>query len=230
MKALSIVIPVLDDAPALDRLLAQLQPERGPLTEVIVVDGGSRDGLAAVCAGRVDRLLAAPPGRARQMNAGAAAARGRALWFLHADSHLPPDAVAQVLQALRLRFWGRFDVRIEGRSRWLPLIARMMNTRSRWTGIATGDQGVFVRAQCFHRLGGFADLPLMEDVEFSRRARSLGRPACLGERLVTSGRRWDHHGAWRTIALMSWLRLRFWLGADARALHALYYPSQGKPR
>ncbi len=216
MKALSIVIPVLDDAPALDRLLAQLQPERGPQTEVIVVDGGSRDGLAAVCAGRVDRLLAAPPGRARQMNAGATAARGRALWFLHADSHLPPDAVAQVLQALRLRFWGRFDVHIEG--------------RSRWTGIATGDQGVFVRARCFQRLGGFADLPLMEDVEFSRRARALGRPACLGERLVTSGRRWDRHGAWRTIALMSWLRLRFWLGADARALHALYYPTQGKPR
>ena len=102
--------------------------------------------------------------------------------------------------------------------------------RSRWSGIATGDQGVFVRAQCFHRLGGFADLLLMEDIEFSRRARTLGRPACPGGRLVTSGRRWDHHGAWRTIALMSWLRLRFWLGADARALHALYYPTRGKPR
>ena len=222
MKALSIVIPVLDDAPALDRLLAQLQPERGPQTEVIVVDGGSRDRLVAVCAGRVDRLLAAPPGRARQMNAGATAARGRALWFLHADSHLPPDAVAQVLQALRLRFWGRFDVHIEGRSRWLPVVASLMNLRSRLSGIATRDQAMLVRRDVFQRLGGFADQPLMEDIELSRRLRAVQRPACLHARVVTSGRRWDSRGAWPTIVLMWRLRWRYWRGVAPDELAKAY--------
>lgn len=225
---LSVVVPVLDDAAALDALLRQLQPMRGPDLEIVVADGGSGDGVDAVCAGRVDRVVVSPPGRAVQMNAGAAAARGNALWFVHADSRLPAGAVDALRRALRERAWGRFDVRIDGRSPRLPMVAAAMNRRSRLTGIATGDQGLFVRADAFRALGGYADLPLMEDVEFSRRARRrFGRPACLRLRIRTSGRRWDRDGVWRTIALMSWLRLRFWAGADARRLHALYYPPRG---
>lgn len=226
---LSIIVPVLDDAAALDALLRRLQPLRGAAVEVIVVDGGSRDGCDAVCAGRVDRFVASPAGRGAQMNAGAAVARGDALWFLHADSRLPDGAVALLQQALRSRAWGRFDIRIDGRSRWLPMVAAAMNLRSRLTGIATGDQGLFVRAAAFRPLGGFAELPLMEDIDFCRRAmRRLGRPACLRARIETSGRRWDRDGAWRTIVVMSWLRLRFWAGGDAHRLHALYYPQRGR--
>jgi rSAM/selenodomain-associated transferase 2 len=230
MKPLSIVIPVLNDAPALQRLLAQLQPARHTLAQVIVVDGGSTDGVEAVCQGKVDHFVVSRPGRAAQMNTGAVGATGHALWFVHADSQLPEDAAAHVLYALQDRLWGRFDVALVGKSRWLPVIAAAMNTRSRWTDIATGDQGIFMRTEVFNQLAGYADLPLMEDIDLSRRARRMGPPACLRVRITTSGRRWDTHGVLRTILLMWWLRLRFWLGADAHVLHALYYPQQHQPQ
>jgi rSAM/selenodomain-associated transferase 2 len=157
------------------------------------------------------------------MNSGAAAARGQMLLFLHADTRLPENAFSLVEQALRQHVWGRFDVSITGRSLWLPVIAAMMNLRSRLTGIATGDQAIFVSRAAFDKAGGYLDQPLMEDIEFSKRLKRLGPPACLRARVTTSGRRWDMHGAWRTILLMWQLRFDYWRGVPAARLVSRYY-------
>ena len=216
---LSIVVPALDEAAAIATTLAALAPWRAQGHEVIVVDGGSRDGTPALAAPHADRVLASAPGRARQMNTGAAAAQGDVLLFLHADTRLPAAAAAAVTRALQGGAdWGRFDVRIEGRSSWFPLIAALMNLRSRLTGIATGDQALFVRSTLFRRLDGYAELPLMEDIELSRRLRALGRPACLRQQVLTSGRRWETRGVWRTVWLMWRLRWRYWRGTPAEVL------------
>jgi rSAM/selenodomain-associated transferase 2 len=164
-----------------------------------------------------------PRGRAAQMNAGAALARGQVLLFLHADTQLPANAAALITQALQAGArWGRFDVQIEGRSALLPLVGAMMNWRSRLTGIATGDQALFVDAALFRQLGGFAAQPLMEDIELSRRLRAVAAPACLRQRVRTSGRRWDQYGALPTIVLMWWLRWRYWRGASPELLAQAY--------
>ncbi|KAB7628381.1 TIGR04283 family arsenosugar biosynthesis glycosyltransferase [Alkalilimnicola sp. S0819] len=220
---ISVVIPVLDEAAALPATLAALAPLRAAGHELIVADGGSEDGSRAANEPAVDRWLAAPRGRARQMNAGAAAARGELLWFVHADTRASAAASAQI-QALRASpgLWGRFDVRIEGRSPWLPMVGWLMNRRSRLTGIATGDQGIFIGRALFERLGGFPDQPLMEDVALSRRLRAESPPLCLRGPLVTSGRRWDERGALRTIFLMWRLRLAYALGADPALLAKRY--------
>jgi rSAM/selenodomain-associated transferase 2 len=222
--SLSIVMPVLDEAARLSVALTALAPlrERDGV-ELIVADGGSRDDSVARCAGRADRVIVAPRGRARQMNAGAAAARGEALLFLHADTALPPGAPAAVARALAHHAWGRFDVRIDGRSALLPVVAALMNLRSRASAIATGDQAIFVRRAAFDAVGGFPDQPLMEDIEISRRLRrQCGRPACLRDKVATSGRRWDRDGAWRTIVLMWRLRWLYWRGVSPERLAAAY--------
>jgi rSAM/selenodomain-associated transferase 2 len=220
---LSIIIPVLNEAAALESLLASLQAWRGDGCEVILADGGSRDGSREAASGLCDRWVEAPRGRASQMNAGARVGHGDALLFLHADTRLPADAPDLVRAALAGgALWGRFDVRIVGRSRWLPLVSRMVNWRSRWTGVATGDQAIFIRRDVFERCGGFADIPLMEDVELSKRLRRLAPPACLHGPALTSGRRWDKHGAWRTILLMWRLRAEYFFGADPRRLALKY--------
>ena len=221
---LSIVIPVLNESVRVAQALRGLAVLRQQGHDVIVCDGGSTDDTVARCAGLVDLVLRAPPGRARQMNAGAAVARGEVLLFLHVDTALPADAPAAIAQALaRAAAWGRFDVRIDGRSRLLPVVAAFMNWRSRWSGIATGDQALFIRRDLFDTLGGFADQPLMEDIELSRRLLRRGHaPACLRQRVTTSGRRWDEHGAWRTIVLMWRLRWLYWRGTPAEALARLY--------
>jgi rSAM/selenodomain-associated transferase 2 len=220
---LSIVMPVLDEAARMQPALAALAPLRASGVELIVVDGGSRDGTPAQCAGAADVLITAPRGRARQMNAGAQASRGEALLFLHADTTMPPDALALVGNALAHNAWGRFDVRIAGRSRLLPVVAALMNLRSRWSGIATGDQALFMRRAAFEAVGGFPDQALMEDIEICKRLRrSFGKPVCLRAKVITSGRRWDERGAWRTIVLMWRLRLLYWLGVSADRLAAAY--------
>jgi rSAM/selenodomain-associated transferase 2 len=222
--SLSIVIPVLNEEPRITSALRALAPLRDQGHEVLVCDGGSTDATLARCAGLADAVLHSPPGRARQMNAGAAAARGEVLLFLHADTTLPGDAPAAIARALAQgAVWGRFDVHIEGRARMLPVIAAFMNRRSRWTGIATGDQAMFVRREVFDSVGGFLDQPLMEDIELSRRLCRLGHPpACLRQRVRTSGRRWDERGAWRTILLMWRLRWRYWRGTPAETLARMY--------
>jgi rSAM/selenodomain-associated transferase 2 len=157
------------------------------------------------------------------MNAGAAACPAEVLLFLHADTALPEQADALVRRATRdASAWGRFDVRIDSPSRALRLVEHMMNLRSRWTGIATGDQAMFVRRDLFDQVGGFPDLPLMEDIALSRLLKRHGRPACLRERVITSARRWERHGVWRTVLLMWRLRAAYFLGADPRQLAIRY--------
>ncbi len=219
---LSIIVPALDEAPGIANCLGALQGMRTRGHEVIVADGGSRDGTPELARPLADRVIRAPRGRAPQMNAAARQASGSALLFVHADSRLPPGADSAVLTALAARTWGRFDVEIEGRHPLLRVVARMMNLRSRLTGIATGDQAIFVRRDAFEALGGFAEIPLMEDVELSRRLRRSGRPVCLRERVSTSGRRWESRGVLRTIVLMWRLRLAYFLGADPARLADRY--------
>ena len=187
--------------------------------EVIVVDGGSSDGTPELAAPLCDRVVLAPRGRALQMNAGAALARGDALLFLHADSFLPARADELVFAALRTRVWGRFDVTIEARTWLLGVVGRAMNLRSRLSGIATGDQAIFVRRAAFP---GFPEIALMEDIAFSKRMKRLGRPACLRARVRTSGRRWESRGVLRTIGLMWRLRLAYFLGAHPDELARRY--------
>jgi rSAM/selenodomain-associated transferase 2 len=196
--------------------------------EVIVVDGGSADRTVALARPLADRLIAAPRGRAAQMNAGAAAARGDVLLFLHADTALPADAdrliVDRLAQSGRVsrHAWGRFDIAIAGHHPLFPLIAALMNLRSRVTGIATGDQAIFVDKAAFAAVGGFPDIALMEDIVLSRRLKRLSRPLCLAARALTSGRRWEKHGVVRTILTMWRLRLAFFFGAAPEKLAARY--------
>ncbi|MBX3648044.1 MAG: TIGR04283 family arsenosugar biosynthesis glycosyltransferase [Rhodocyclaceae bacterium] len=216
---LSIIVPTLNEADDLGAQLAALAPLRARGAEIIVADGGSDDGTAALAQPHADRVVAAPRGRARQMNAGAAAARGECLLFLHADTRLTADADRLVETALADgHAWGRFDVAIEGRHPLLSLIARLMNLRSRLTGIATGDQAMFVRRAAFAACGGFPDIALMEDIALSRALKRIGLPACLRQRVRTSGRRWDRQGFWRTVLLMWRLRLAYFFGADPARL------------
>lgn len=222
MTRLAIVMPVLDEAAGIVATLQSLAPLRARGVEIVVADGGSRDATVALARPLADRVVAAPRGRARQMNAGAAATAAAQLLFLHADTLLPDGADALVQAALARRAWGRFDVRITGASPMFPLIAALMNRRSRWTGIATGDQAMFMTRTAFEAAGGFPDQPLMEDVELSRRLKRQGAPACLRERVHTSGRRWEQRGVWRTIWLMWRLRFAYWRGADPARLAALY--------
>jgi rSAM/selenodomain-associated transferase 2/rSAM/selenodomain-associated transferase 1 len=223
---LALVVPVLNEAASLPVRLGALAALRARGVVLIVVDGGSTDDTPSLAATLADAVVAAPRGRAAQMNAGAChplARNADALLFLHADTALPPDADALIAQALAGgATWGRFDVRIDGRHRLLPLVAALMNRRSRATGIATGDQAMFVRRSVFASLGGFAQLPLMEDVELSARLKRIAPPACLAERVTTDGRRWDHRGFWRTVGLMWRLRAAWAAGHDAHSLARRY--------
>jgi rSAM/selenodomain-associated transferase 2 len=220
--ALSIVVPTLDEAAGIAAHLRALQPLRDGGCEVIVVDGGSRDATRELARPLADAVVSAPRGRGGQLNAGARAARGEALLFLHADTRLPAGALDALRAALATREWGRFDVEIEGRHPLLRVVAALVNARSRLTGIATGDQAIFVRRARFDAAGGFPEIPLMEDVALSTALRRASRPACLRLRVVTSGRRWESRGVIRTILLMWWLRFLFWTGRDAASLARRY--------
>ena len=221
---LSIVIPALNEAEHIVATLESLQAMRSRGVEVIVVDGGSRDATPQLAAPMADRVISANPGRAAQMNAGAAVATGSALLFLHADSRLAPDADQLILDGLTAGFftWGRFDVAIDGEHFFLPVVAWFMNHRSRLTGIATGDQGLFMTVDAFKAAGGFADMPLMEDVAMCVTLKKTGAPLCLTQKICTSGRRWEKHGVWRTIWLMWRIRLAYFFGVDPVVLHRAY--------
>ena len=227
---LSIIMPVIDEAAGIEAALKALAPLRARGVEVIVADGGSTDGTPALARPLADRVTNAPRGRAMQMNAGAAVATGDVLLFLHADTHLPEHADRLVLEGLVRsgRAWGQFDVRIDGGGAF-TLISAFMNARSRLTGIATGDQAMFVNRAAFAAAGGFPPIALMEDLVLSARLKRFGRPLCLGTRVTTSARRWREHGTLRTVLLMWRLRLRFFLGTDPAKLAQAYGYSERQP-
>ena len=222
---LSIVIPALNESANLARLLPDLATREAG-AEVIVVDGGSEDDSREVVA-RVPeaRWLASPRGRARQMNAGARASRGDVVLFLHADTVLPEGAGDAIRAALADPgvVGGRFDVRLDSQRPLLAVVAWMMNQRSRLTGMATGDQAIFVRRSVLDALGGYADIPLMEDIELSHRLKRCGRVAALRLRVTTSARKWEREGVVRTIVLMWTLRLLYALGVAPARLHRWYH-------
>jgi rSAM/selenodomain-associated transferase 2 len=220
---LSVVIPVRNEAQALPALLDDLAELRTGGAELILVDGGSSDGTCELALGRVDQLLRTASGRALQMNAGAAVARGEYLWFVHADTRVSVDSLKSLRETLSERpLWGRFDVRLSGSGLALRLIGAMISLRSRLTGIASGDQGIFVARRHFEALGGYAPIPLMEDLQLCRRLRALTRPRCLRPPLATSSRRWEQHGIWRTVVLMWCLRLAYYCGASPEKLARQY--------
>lgn len=221
--SLSVIVPVWMEAASVVDTLEALQPVRARGHEVIVVDAGSSDGTAERARPLCDRVIQSDKGRALQMNAGAAVARGDLLLFLHADTRLPSGALERLTAfAQSRRAWGRFNVRLSGTRPLFRVIAWFMNQRSRLTGICTGDQALFVRRDVFEALAGFAPLPLMEDVEFSRRLCLVSRPFCIREPVVTDSRRWQKHGAWRTIFLMWRLRWRYWRGESPESLAQVY--------
>lgn len=222
-QPISVVIPTLNEADKIDMTLAALARLREAGGEVIVADGGSTDATREIARPLCDQVIQAHCGRARQMNAGAARARGELLWFLHADSPPSPVVLEQLVNADEPdTAWGRFDVRLSGPGLLLRATEWLMNRRSRLTGICTGDQGIFVRRTLFEQLGGYADIALMEDIELSRRLKQHQRPHCLRGPLLTSSRRWEEHGVIRTILVMWRLRLAYFLGADPDALARQY--------
>lgn len=223
---LSVVVPMRNEAERIASTLMPLQPWRDRGVEVLVVDGGSTDGSAAHALALADRVLTSSPGRARQMNLGAEYARATLLWFLHADSTLSDRHLSALRGLVGKPCWGRFDVRMSGRGLTLWLVAMGMNLRSRLTGVATGDQGIFVHRSLFRQAGGYPDQPLMEDVALTDRLRRLTPPCCRREPLVTDSRRWERHGRWRTILLMWRLRFRYWRGESPALLYRCYYETE----
>lgn len=221
---LSVIVPALDEGAEIAVALRTLTPVRAQGGEVILVDGGSRDDTIARARPFVDRVIESAPGRAVQMNAGAATARGDWLWFVHADSRVDAAAVAdlEAVVGRARRRWARFGVRLSGRRFLFRTIALLMNVRSCLTGIATGDQAIAVERTLFASLGGYPEQPLMEDIALSRMLRAHSRPACLPARITTSSRRWEQRGAWRTIWLMWSLRFAYWRGVDPVKLAQRY--------
>lgn len=221
---ISIIIPTYNEASNIRQTLQSLQKFREQGHEIIVVDGGSEDDSLAIAQSLADLAFTGPKGRSAQMNEGAARAKGDILLFLHADTLLPENALELVRSGLNEsnRAWGRFNVSLSGSHPMFRIIENLMNWRSCVTSIATGDQGIFVYKNDFDRIGGFAEIPLMEDIELSKRLKKISRPLCITQRLITSSRRWEKYGILRTVILMWRLRLAYFLGASPERLARIY--------
>ncbi|HVM95177.1 MAG TPA: TIGR04283 family arsenosugar biosynthesis glycosyltransferase [Candidatus Acidoferrales bacterium] len=228
--SLSVIVPVLNEASGLASTLRQTR--QPGVREIIVVDGGSDDGTVDIAQPLADVVVAAPRGRASQMNEGARRARGDVLLFLHGDTVLPNGFARDVLAACTEPgvVGGRFDVRLEPSSRLLRLTAFLINLRSRLSRIATGDQAIFVHREVFERLGGYAAIPLMEDIDFSKRLKRIGRIACLRQQVITSSRRWRELGVVRTILLMWSLRFLYFCGVAPQTLKRAYSDARQSKR
>jgi len=222
MAAISIIIPTLNEQQGIVPFLLKLQSLRAQC-ELIVADGGSDDNTVVLTGTLVDKVIRSKKGRAIQMNTGAKVASAPLLLFLHADTFLPEDAMSQIDHAIDSGYhWGRFDVKLTGDPLTLIVVAWLMNIRSRWTGIATGDQAIFIQKSLFDQLNGFANISLMEDIELSTRINKLSKPYCSKSKVFTSGRRWINFGVFKTIRLMWWLRLQYFMGASPERLAQLY--------
>lgn len=226
----SVVIPVLNEAAQLEHALQALLETIPRLsdTEIIVCDGGSNDATAGIARQFPVILKTCPQGRASQMNCGAQSALGDWLIFLHADTRLPANW--QSLINNLNKDWGRFDLRLSSSRKIFRIIESLINLRSRLTLVATGDQGMFFRREFFEQLNGFPDIPLMEDIAISKRARALQPAALLKQKVITSSRRWEQRGVIRTILLMWWLRFGYWIGIKPQTLHRWYYPKLTRPK
>ena len=220
--SISIIIPTLNEEAAIKNLLQQLQACREQGHEVIVVDGGSSDKTVFIAEKFSDNVICSESGRGVQMNKGASQSSNDILWFLHADTIIPRDAVEHIQQALDKYDWGRFNVRLSGSNFLFRIIEKMMNLRSCLTGVATGDQGVFVKRKLFNSVDGYSSLPLMEDIDLSKKLKKVSKPVCLKQELTTSSRRWEKKGIIATVLLMWRLRFLYWLGVSANKLAAQY--------
>jgi rSAM/selenodomain-associated transferase 2 len=223
---ISIIIPSLNEEKCISETLASLQQARIAGHEVILSDGGSIDHTIDIAQPLVDVVVTAQAGRALQMNHGAAQASGDILWFIHADSIVPLDADTYIIDSFTYsdNVWGRFDIRLSGAQRIFRLIEFMINLRSRITGIATGDQGIFMLRYAFDQVGGFAEIPLMEDIAISNKLKRIKAPVYINKKITTSSRRWEQNGIIKTILLMWWLRLAFYFGISPRHLAKIYHP------
>ena len=231
----SIVIPILNEADNLPHLFANINSLKPAPQQVILVDGGSNDDSISIMQSFIEqsmldnyhkivwRMTESKAGRARQMNAGAALATGDVLLFLHADTQLPNQAIAQVTIAVKTSEWGRFDVKLNSRQPMLWVVSQMINWRSRLTSIATGDQAIFINKDLFDKIGGYPNQASMEDVEICKQLKNIAKPARLRSKVITSARRWQQHGTWRTIILMWQLRFDYWRGVSAANIKARYY-------
>ena len=223
MVRVSVVVPTLNEARALPALLKQLQAWQQPGDEILVVDGGSNDGTAALAQESCANVLRVNAGRSNQLNAGGHHARGDVIWFVHADSDIKHVSRTDIVSAIESGTqWGWCTVAIDDPALWFRVIERGMRWRSKLTRVATGDQGVFVQRGLFEQLGGFNPIELMEDVDFAKRARAIARPAVIAGTIATSARRWRRHGIMKTILLMWSLRLGWWLGVPTARLARAY--------
>ena len=222
---LSIIIPCLNEADHIEKTLAPLQALRQRGHEIIVSDGGSIDDTQLLASNLCDLVTQSAKGRSRQLNHGASLASGDVLCFLHADTIAPDNLDTIIFDTLKKdhAFWGRFNVKLSGEHFLFRIIENMMNWRSYLTGVATGDQGIFIYQSTFNKINGFKDIPLMEDIEISKRLRSFSFPACIKQHpLITSSRRWETHGILNTVILMWQLRLQYFLGVSPEILATKY--------
>ena len=231
----SVIIPILNEANNLPALLKHILILNPTPQQVILVDGGSTDSSIKTVQAFINNLpfnisltikwqvIESVAGRAVQMNTGAAVATGDILLFLHADTQLPNDAIKKITQAIKQADWGRFDVCLDSRNPMLGIVSQMMNSRSRLTGIATGDQAIFIKKSLFEQIKGYPEQPLMEDIELCKSLKGIAKPACLRSKVITSARRWQQHGTWRTILLMWQLRFDYWRGVSTDSIRERYY-------
>ena len=223
VESIAVIVPVLNEAGRCEHLIKMLRDYRRQ-SQIVIVDGGSRDDTVRQLTQAGFAVLQTEPCRALQMNYGYSHLEADAYWFLHADCTPPHNAMELIRDHLDQGYgWGRFDVRLSGSNLIFRIIERMMNWRSCLTQVATGDQGIFIRGSLLRQIGGIPDISIMEDIALSKMLRSHGRCACVSDRMLVSSRRWEKNGIIYMTMLMWWLRLRYFMGADPQDLHRWYY-------